>query len=119
VFTRAVTALPLVVLGFGRSTFGAYLAVTTLQAIFIHANVRLRFGALRWVVNTPEFHHWHHARELTDANFGGQLPVIGLLFGTLHLPGDWPAGYGIDTELPQGYAAQLVHPFVAARDAVP
>ncbi len=40
VFTRAVTILPLYVLGFSRATFGGYLVFTAFVAIFIHANVR-------------------------------------------------------------------------------
>lgn len=32
-------------------------------AIFIHANVRLRFDPLEQLVATPVFHHWHHANE--------------------------------------------------------
>ena len=42
---------------------GAFIVLITLQAIFIHANVRMTFGPLRWVIATPQFHHWHHARE--------------------------------------------------------
>ena len=40
--------------------------------LFQHANVRLRFPVIRWVINTPEWHHWHHGldREAYDTNFG-------------------------------------------------
>ena len=74
-------------LGFTRGTFGALLVVFTLQALFIHANVRFTFGPLRYVFATPEFHHWHHAADprAYNSNFAGELPVIDKLFGTLHL----------------------------------
>ena len=48
--------------------------------------MRLRFPILRWVLPTPEWHHWHHATdaEAHDHNFG--LPVVDRLFGTAYLP---------------------------------
>jgi len=114
VWTRSCVVLPLFALGFSRATFGGFLAFTTLQAIFIHANVRLTFGPLRWVVATPEFHHWHHANapDAYNTNFAGEFPWIDALFGTAHLPkGRRPARYGIDEEQPAGYLRQLAWPF--------
>ena len=88
----------------------------TLLAIFQHANVRLRFPGLRWVINTPEWHHWHHAvdAEARDKNFG--LPVVDRLFGTHYMPKDRrPAGFGIPDPVPQvGYLRHLAYPFTAA-----
>ena len=112
--TVRASSCRLFALGFSRATFGAFLVVTTVQAIFIHANVRLRFGGLRWLIATPQFHHWHHALDpdARDSNFAGELPVIDWLFGTLHLPADrWPDGYGIDETQPDGYLRQLAWPF--------
>ena len=62
-FTRSCLIVPLYALGFTRGAFGALLVVFTLQALFVHANVRFTFGPLRYVVATPEFHHWHHADD--------------------------------------------------------
>jgi sterol desaturase/sphingolipid hydroxylase (fatty acid hydroxylase superfamily) len=113
IFGRSVAVLPLYALGFGRVSLGAFIVLLTVQAIFIHANVRIRLGPLRWVIATPQFHHWHHAREpqAYNTNFAGEFPVLDALFGTLYLPADrWPAQYGIyDTE-PAGYLRQLAWP---------
>jgi sterol desaturase/sphingolipid hydroxylase (fatty acid hydroxylase superfamily) len=113
-FTRSCVVLPLYALGFSRATFGVYLIVATILAIFVHANVRLRLPGIRWLIGTPEYHHWHHA------NFGGanhrnfaSLPVVDAIFGTLHLPTAWPDRYGIDEPQPQGYLRQLIWPFRA------
>jgi sterol desaturase/sphingolipid hydroxylase (fatty acid hydroxylase superfamily) len=114
VWTRSCIVLPLFALGFSRATFGGFLAFTTFQAIFVHANVRLTFGPLRWVIATPEFHHWHHANDPAayNSNFAGEFPWIDALFGTLYLPaGQMPAGYGVDDHQPPGYLAQLAWPF--------
>ena len=111
---RSVAVLPLYALGFGRVSLGAFVIVITLQAIFIHANVRMNFGALRWVIGTPQFHHWHHAREpqAYNSNYAGEFPALDALFGTLHLPANrWPAQYGVDDTEPAGYLRQLAWPF--------
>jgi sterol desaturase/sphingolipid hydroxylase (fatty acid hydroxylase superfamily) len=113
-FIRSVAVLPLFALGFGRVSLGAFLIVITLQAIFIHANVRLNFGPLRWVISTPQFHHWHHAREpqAYNSNYAGEFPFLDALFGTLYFPANrWPAQYGVDDTEPAGYLRQLAWPF--------
>ena len=115
-FIRSVAVLPLYALGFGRVTLGAFLVVITLQAIFIHANVRWNFGVLRWVIATPQYHHWHHAREpqAYNSNYAGEFPALDALFGTLYLPADrWPAQYGVDDTQPDGYLRQIAWPFRA------
>jgi sterol desaturase/sphingolipid hydroxylase (fatty acid hydroxylase superfamily) len=113
IFIRSSAVLPLYALGFGRMSLGAFVVLTTLQAIFIHANVRLTFGPLRWVIATPQFHHWHHAREpqAYNSNYAGEFPAVDALFGTLYLPAHrWPAQYGIDDTEPAGYLRQLIWP---------
>ena len=95
--TRGLTYVPIYVLGFGEGPLFAYLVVVSAQATFIHANVRFEFGWLKWLVATPQFHHWHHAaeREAIDKNFAVHLPVLDAMFGTMYLPGRWPRAYGI------------------------
>lgn len=118
-FTQAVTVMPLVILGYGGGTFAGVAVFVTLLAIFQHANVRLRFPGVRWVINTPEWHHWHHAvdAEARDKNFG--LPIVDRIFGTAYLPKDRrPTGFGIPDPVPQtGYLRHLAYPFTAAARA--
>ena len=114
--TRGLTYVPIYLLGFAAAPLFAYVAFVSIQATFIHANVRFRFGPLRWVLATPQFHHWHHGaeREAVDKNFAVHLPVLDRLFGTCYLPGDrWPASYGLadGTTVPTGYSRQFVAPF--------
>ena len=112
VVTRATTFAPLFVLGFSAPALVAYLVFVSFLAVLLHANLRFRFGPLGWLVATPEFHHWHHARAPVDKNFAVHLPVIDRLFGTAWLPGDFPEHYGIeDDPVPQGFWPQLRWPF--------
>jgi lathosterol oxidase len=92
--TRALTYVPIYLLGFAEPPLFAYVAFVSIQATFIHANVRFRFGPLRWVLATPQFHHWHHAaeREAIDKNFAVHLPVLDSPVRDLSSAGDrWPA----------------------------
>ena len=78
--------------------------------------MRLRFPYLRWVINTPEWHHWHHSidDEARDKNFG--LPVVDKIFGTAYMPkGKRPVAFGTHSPVPQtGYLQHLAYPFTAA-----
>jgi sterol desaturase/sphingolipid hydroxylase (fatty acid hydroxylase superfamily) len=112
-FTQACTVLPLFLLGYGGGTFASVAVFFTLLALFQHANVRLRFPYVRWVINTPEWHHWHHAidDEAVDKNFG--LPVVDKIFGTAYMPRDRrPTAFGTHAPVPQvGYVQHLAYPF--------
>jgi lathosterol oxidase len=85
------------------------------QAVLAHANLNWRFGPLRYLLVTPQYHHWHHARhpDYVDANYAVHLPLIDMLFGTFRLPGeDWPDRYGVlEPEVPNGFFRQMVFPF--------
>ena len=116
--TRGLVLVPIFLLGFDLRALYTYLVIVSFHAVFVHANVRFRFGWIDYVVTTPRGHHWHHAQRPVDKNFAVHLPMLDRLFGTQHLPGDqWPDDYGIHGEpVPEGYARQLAYPFVK-RDA--
>jgi sterol desaturase/sphingolipid hydroxylase (fatty acid hydroxylase superfamily) len=118
-FTQAITMAPLIVLGYGVGVLGGTAVVVTLLALFQHANVRLRFPVVRWIVPTPEWHHWHHAvdPEARDTNFG--LPIVDKLFATAYLPkARVPSGFGIPDPVPaDDYLRQLAYPFTAVARA--
>jgi lathosterol oxidase len=114
VVTRGLSFVPLYLLGFSPPALYAYLLFVAFHAVFIHANVRFRFGVLERVVVTPRFHHWHHARspEAVDKNFAVHCPWIDRLFGTSHVPdGRWPEAYGVEgAPVPDGWLRQLLWP---------
>ena len=117
--TRGLTYVPIYLCGFGEAPLFTYLVVVSAQATFIHANVRFAFGPVRWLIATPQFHHWHHADEAQaiDKNFAVHLPVIDALFGTMYLPDRWPRGYGLSQSapVPNGYLKQFAWPFAPSR----
>jgi lathosterol oxidase len=115
IVTRGLVLVPVFLLGFSPGPLYAYLVFVSFHAVFIHANVRFRFGALEQVLATPRVHHWHHATAPVDVNFAVHLPVLDRLFGTQHLPRDqWPPAYGIGGHpVPEGWWPQLLWPLRA------
>jgi lathosterol oxidase len=117
--TRGLTYVPIYLAGFSEGPLMAYLVLVSAQATFIHANVRFEFGSLRWLLATPQFHHWHHAadHEAVDKNFAVHLPLFDVIFGTAYLPDRWPSAYGLagGEQAPSGYLRQFVWPFRARR----
>lgn len=115
VLTRAFSYVPLYLCGFSMAVFYTYVAIVALQAVAAHANTRLPFGWLKYLLVTPQYHHWHHSDDPAyyDKNFAIHFPFIDRLFGTYHLPGDeWPVSMGLGTaRFPKGYLRQLIFPF--------
>jgi sterol desaturase/sphingolipid hydroxylase (fatty acid hydroxylase superfamily) len=119
VLSRVAQAVPIVLLGYPPTIVAAYVPLLSFYAILLHANVRWDFGPLRYVIASPAFHRWHHARETDGAgkNFAGLFPFIDALFGTLYLPRDRrPQTFGIVGDpVPAGLVAQLWYPFARTR----
>lgn len=113
--TRAFSYIPLYVLGFSMPVFYAYVAIVALQAVAAHANTRIGFGLLKYLVVTPQYHHWHHADDpkYYNKNFAIHLPIIDRVFGTYYLPGhEWPETMGLRNEqFPKGFVRQFLFPF--------
>jgi sterol desaturase/sphingolipid hydroxylase (fatty acid hydroxylase superfamily) len=113
--TRALVLVPIVLLGFPQDTIFAYLIFISVQSVLIHSNIKMNVGWLRYVIVTPQFHHWHHASdaEAIDKNYAAHTPLFDMLGGTWHLPKDrWPAKYGTVKPIPGGMLGQFLHPFV-------
>lgn len=114
ILTKGVSLLPVFALGFSTTAIAVYFVIYHWQSLLIHSNVGISFGPLRWLVASPQFHHWHHAnhQEAFDKNFAGQLSILDKIFGTLHMPGNSvPTRYGTDDPVPRGYIPQLLYPF--------
>jgi len=119
-FTRLCAMVPLYVVGLAQPLGNrvdmvpvVVTFVSTFWAYFIHANIYWRFGWLEWVISTPMFHHWHHTNDgpaVINKNYAATFPWVDKCFGTLHLPGEWPAKYGSDTPIAADLAGQLLDP---------
>jgi sterol desaturase/sphingolipid hydroxylase (fatty acid hydroxylase superfamily) len=114
IITKGMSVLPLFALGFGAAPIAIYSTIYFWHSLLVHANVRINFGPLRWLIASPEFHHWHHANqpEAYNSNYAGQLAILDKIFGTIYLPkGRSPGKYGVDAPVPNTYLAHLIYPF--------
>jgi sterol desaturase/sphingolipid hydroxylase (fatty acid hydroxylase superfamily) len=104
----------LVALHLSPSAVAIFIAVSGWQGWLAHANVRLPYGPLRWLLVSPEFHHWHHSaeRDAHDKNYAAIVASWDVLFGTVYLPeGRQPLRYGIEERIPGGWIGRFFHPF--------
>ena len=104
---------PFLLLRVGPEVIAGYFLLYSVNGLFQHSNLRLRYGWLNYIVGSAETHRRHHARNprLSNCNFGNTTMVWDLLFRTWHRP--HPVGdIGImDREYPKGFLAQTLSPF--------
>ncbi len=103
------------VLGFSKEVIDAYIVIVGFQAVFNHCNVNVRLGPLRYIIVTPNFHHWHHSQdqEALDTNYASHFAFLDHLFGTAAKSDKiWPNQYGVLGDyVPKGFWAQFKFPF--------
>ena len=114
--TRTLLLAPIYVLGFSKEVIDAHIIIVGFQAALNHCNVNVRLGPLRYVIVTPNFHHWHHSQdtEALDKNYAAHFAFLDYLFGTaVKSDRAWPASYGVlGAYVPDGFFRQLKFPFV-------
>jgi len=110
---QTIEFLPMVLLGAAPELPLIKGMVDAVWGMFIHSNIDVRLGRAGLLLNGPELHRWHHAREITEGgiNFGTKFAIWDVLFGTLIRPATKPAGYGLTEPFPGGYFAQMVYAF--------
>lgn len=113
--TRTLVLVPIYVFGFSKEVIDAYIVIVGFQAVFNHANVSVQLGPLRYIVVTPNFHHWHHSQddEAIDKNYAAHFAFLDHLFGTaVKSNRQWPARYGVVGDyVPDGFKRQFMFPF--------
>jgi sterol desaturase/sphingolipid hydroxylase (fatty acid hydroxylase superfamily) len=114
---NVVSYVPLALLGCPESTIMLFALFDAVFGMLQHSNIDVRLGPLNRVFSMAEPHRWHHSLVLEEANtnYGSNLIIWDLVFGTFFLPGDRepPARIGIAAmpAFPPGYLAQLAAPF--------
>ncbi|WEN16434.1 sterol desaturase family protein [Rhodanobacter sp. AS-Z3] len=115
IFTRVCVLAPLYILGFSEAAMNGYILIVGFQAVFNHANVHLPWGPLKYVLVTPDFHHWHHASddEAIDKNYAAHYAFLDYLFGTaVKSKNQFPESYGVVGDyMPDGFVKQQLFPF--------
>ena len=116
---RTLEYIPLAMLGFGISDFFIVHIFTLITGQLGHANLYLPLGNFKYILNGPQMHLWHHARQMpTDHkygfNYGITLSVWDYIFGTVHWPHndpDLPVGLPPQEHFPHDFIGQTIEPF--------
>jgi len=110
-------ALPFALAGVAPEVLAAYFVFYGINGFYQHSNCLVRLGWLNYLVSGPELHRWHHSRlpQESDSNFGNNLIVWDILFGTRFLPSGREVGsLGlVNRDYPMGFVDQMKSPFVA------
>lgn len=83
-----------------------------------HANLGWDYGVLKYVLNNPKMHIWHHVKALPEGekygiNFGITLSLWDYLFKTNSIPHDGrdiELGFPGDESFPQNFIQQELYP---------
>ena len=115
IVTRVSILGVLFVLGFSREVMDAYILIVGVQAVLNHSNIKLPWGPLKYLIVTPEFHHWHHSsdRAALDRNYAAHFAFIDHAFGTaVKSDRALPESYGVLGDyMPEGFLRQQAFPF--------
>jgi sterol desaturase/sphingolipid hydroxylase (fatty acid hydroxylase superfamily) len=115
-FSTFSPMIPLILVGADDRVIALFGLVSAVHGLFQHANLVLRLGPLNWFFSMAELHRWHHSRllEESNTNFGQNLIVWDIVFGTRFLPEDRepPSDIGIAglPAFPMDYWGQLMSP---------
>ncbi|MDP2316395.1 MAG: rhodanese-like domain-containing protein [Pseudomonadota bacterium] len=94
---RTILYFPLAFFGFDPRAVFVHAVLGTLIGHLNHANLDLDWGPLRYVLNSPRMHIWHHDYEgdgRTTVNFGIIFSAWDWIFGTARMPAHPPARLG-------------------------
>ena len=88
-----------------------------------HANIGLDYGLLKYILNNPKMHIWHHAYDLPEnhkngVNFGISLSVWDYLFRTNYIPHsgkDIRLGFEEIEHFPKTFFKQLFSGFTSGK----
>ncbi len=115
---KSIQYIPLAMIGFGLDDFILLNIFTILIGHLNHANVKLTYGPLKYILNNPVMHTWHHAKTLPEGsygvNFGITLSLWDYIFGTAYIPNsgrDEPLGFDKDEEYPKTFWKQITYPW--------
>jgi sterol desaturase/sphingolipid hydroxylase (fatty acid hydroxylase superfamily) len=118
VFYRSLLYVPAAFFGFSGIAMFWYGVLNTAVGHFAHSNLRLAVGPLKYVINSPEMHIWHHSHPEAgpvNRNFGITLSVWDWIFKTAHLPSqDEPRRLGFSgiQDYPRNVFGQAIAPFL-------
>ncbi|WP_373523356.1 sterol desaturase family protein [Aquiflexum sp.] len=124
---KTVQYIPLAMIGFGLADFFIMHIFTTAIGHLNHANLKITYGPLKYILNNPVMHLWHHAKTLPKdkrygVNYGITLSLWDYIFNTDYIPHDGkdePLGFEGMEDFPKTFWTQISYPFAKNKKAKP
>ena len=112
---KSLLYVPIALMGANLQAMGLYAIVSTFMGHFNHANLRVSIGPLKYLLNSPAMHVWHHTHPDSgppDRNFGIIFSVWDWLFRTAYMPASTPTrlGFAGMERFPRAMWRQLLIP---------
>lgn len=119
IINQTIEFAPIILLGADPMVIPIKAMLDAMFGMFIHGNIKVNMGKLKYIINSPELHLWHHANyiEVFHANFATKFSFWDYLFKSVydpgHAPGNKPENWGLHYEYPRDYFLQ--HAFSVKR----
>ena len=112
---KSILYLPLAFFGFAPAAVLFHAIFGTLIGHLNHANLNIGKSWIRYVLNTPRMHIWHHDYDgtaKTTVNFGIIFSIWDWIFGTAKMPDHPPARLGFEgvEAFPKSFVSQAAWP---------
>ncbi len=117
VFYKSLEYIPLVMLGYELRDYFLLQMMILVVGHFAHTNFTIPLGPLKYLLNNPYMHIWHHAKEYPGkygVNFAITFSTWDYLFKTVHIPyngRDIQLGFNKLEQFPKTFWSQVIHGF--------
>ena len=114
---KPILYLPFAVIGYSAMDYFLFqITVQNFWGFFTHSNIKVKWGFLNYIFNTPQTHSWHHAVNIPrryGVNYASILNIWDLIFGFYYLPKDVEPKIGVTDQkkMPATFIKQMIYPF--------
>ncbi len=116
---KSIQYIPLSMIGYGIEDYFVIYLIQIVVGHFNHSNWKIPLGPLKFLLNNPQMHIWHHAEKWPEnhqlgINFGITLSLWDYIFGTASIPHDGrdiKLGFDHLEEYPSTFLGQATHGF--------
>lgn len=106
------------IIGFNVAEIALMNFFTFFLCYFTHANVYIPIGKLKYIINSPQMHIWHHSIDIDpnrNVNYGSALSIWDWIFETAYFPEKVPEDLKLGFEgvevFPKSFLGQFIYPF--------
>lgn len=109
--------IPFAMIGYSAVDYFLFqITVQNVWGFFTHSNIKVKWGFLNYIINTPETHAWHHAKNIPrklGVNYASILNIWDIIFGFYYVPKDKTPIIGVPDQknMPTTFVGQFLYPF--------